>query len=213
MGKEDYLSTLKKSYPDFEETTRVPAIVVKNSIANLKAISMLYLKNDVLSLTDIFQNFIDTCREANGNITLYSYSMPIFTLKASLIYSREQLVFVTDNQLGILFENNVRGGPSSCMGNRHVKKGETKIVNSDNRSIYGTPMSHYLPTRDFHEIELIRRKGRKLSETFLKTPDNNWCGYLLECVLEYPSNIQEKTNLLAIFPDKKQLNWKIFHPN
>ena len=57
LGRDDYFSTLKQSYQDFEETIRTQAIIVKNRITNLKELTMLYLKNDVLLLTDIFQNY------------------------------------------------------------------------------------------------------------------------------------------------------------
>ena len=63
LGREDFFSTLKQSYLDFEEIIRTQAIFIKNKITNLKELTMLYLKNDVLSLTDIFQNFIATCRK------------------------------------------------------------------------------------------------------------------------------------------------------
>ena len=66
LGTEDYFSTLKQSYPDLEEIIRTQAIVIKNKITNIKEITMLNLKNDVLLLTDIFQNYIDTCKKAYG---------------------------------------------------------------------------------------------------------------------------------------------------
>ena len=68
LGREDYFSTLKQSYPDLEEIIRTQAIIVKNKISNLKELTMLYLKNDVLILTDIFQKFIDTCKKVYGKI-------------------------------------------------------------------------------------------------------------------------------------------------
>ena len=40
---------------------------------------MLYLKNNVLLLTEIFQNCIDTRKKAYGINPLYSYSTPSFT--------------------------------------------------------------------------------------------------------------------------------------
>ena len=64
QGREDYFSTLKQSYPDFEEKIRIQAIIVKPKITNLKELTMLYLKKGVLLLTDIFQNYIDTCKKA-----------------------------------------------------------------------------------------------------------------------------------------------------
>ena len=124
LGREDYFSTLKQLYPDFEEIIRTQAIIVKNRITNLKELTMLYLKNDVLFLTDIFQNYIDTCKKAYGINPLYSYSTPSFTWKAGLKMTGVTLDYITDDELRLLLENNMRGGPSACMGNRYLKRGE-----------------------------------------------------------------------------------------
>ena len=79
LGREDYYSTLQQSYPDFEEIIRTPAVNIKNKISNLNDLTMLYLKNEELLLTDIFQNYLDTCKKAYGINPLYSYSTPSFT--------------------------------------------------------------------------------------------------------------------------------------
>ena len=83
---------------------------------------MLYLKNDVLILTDIFQIYIDTCKKAYGISPLYSYSTPSFTWKAGLKMTGVKLDYITDDKLRLLLENNMRGGPSSCMGSRYAEK-------------------------------------------------------------------------------------------
>ena len=36
LGREDYFSTLKQLYLDFEEILRTQAIIIKNTISNLK---------------------------------------------------------------------------------------------------------------------------------------------------------------------------------
>ena len=41
LCREDYFSTLKQSYPKFEELIRTQAIFVKNRITNLKELTML----------------------------------------------------------------------------------------------------------------------------------------------------------------------------
>ena len=64
LGREDYFSTLKQSYPHCEELLKTQVIIIKNKIGNLKKLTMLYLKNDVLLLTDILQNYIDTCKKS-----------------------------------------------------------------------------------------------------------------------------------------------------
>ena len=41
LGRKDYSSTLKQSYPDFEEIIRTQAIIIKKKITNLKELTML----------------------------------------------------------------------------------------------------------------------------------------------------------------------------
>ena len=201
LGREDYFSTLKQSYLDFEEIIRTQAIIVKNKITNLKELTMLFLKIDVLLLTDIFQNFTDTCKKAYGTNPLYSYSTPSFTWKAGLKMTGVKLDYITDDKLRLLLENNMRRGPSACMGNRYVKRGERKIVYEDLNNLYGWSMSQYLPTGDFCEIKVTR----SCLKTILRTPDNDEHGYLIECDLEYPSSIHKKTKYFPFLPEKKTI--------
>ena len=104
---------------------------------------MFYLKNDVLILTDFSQNYIDTCKKVCGINRLYSYSTPSFTWKASLKLTGVKLDYITDDKLRLLDENIMRGGPSSCLGNRYVKRGARKIVYEDVNNLYGWSMSQY----------------------------------------------------------------------
>ena len=209
LGREDYFSTLKQSYPDFEETIRTQAIIVKNRITNLKELTMLYLKNDVLLLTDIFQNYIDTCKKAYGINPLYSYSTPSFTWKAGLKMTGVKLDYIIYDKLRLLLENNMRGGPSACMGNRYVKRGERKIVYEDLNNLYGWSMSQYLPTGDFREIKVTRSNIKSI----LRTPDNDDHGFLIECDLEYPDSIhKKKTKHFAFLPEKKTVKVEKFSP-
>ena len=208
IGREDYFSTLKQSHPDFEEIMRTQAINIKNKINNLKELTMLYLKNDVFLLTDISQKYIDTCKKAYGSNPLYSYSTPSCTWKAGLKKTGVKLDYITDDKLRKLLENNMRGGPSSCMGSRYVKKGERKIVYEDMNNLYRWSMSQYLPTGDFREIEVTRSSLK----TILRTPDNDEQGFLIECDLEYPSSIHEKTKYFPFLPDKKTPKVEDFSP-
>ena len=87
----------------------------------------------------------------------------------------------------------MREGPSSCMGDRHVKRGERKTVFDDINILYGHRKSQFLLTGDSQEIELTKRSERNLMKTILRTQDKNKCGYLKECDIEYPSNKHERT--------------------
>ena len=99
LGREDYFSTLKQSYPDFEEKIRTQAITRKNRRTNFNELTMFYLKNDVLLLTGIFQKYIDTCKKAYGINPLYSYSTPSFTWNAGLKLTGVTLDYINDDKL------------------------------------------------------------------------------------------------------------------
>ena len=206
LGREGYFSTLKQSYPDFEEIMKTQAIIIKNKITTLKEITMLFLKNDVFFLTDIFQNFIHTCKKAYGINPLYSHSTPSFTWKAGLKMTGVKLDYITDDKLRLLLENNMRGGPSSCMGNRYVERGDRKIVYEDMNNLYGWSMFKYLPTGDFRELKVTR----KCLKTMLRTPDNDEHGFSIEGDLEYPSSIHEKTKYFPFLHEKKSIKVEDF---
>ena len=123
---------------------------------------MLYLKIVVLLITDFFQNYIVTCNKDSGINPFYSYSTPSFTWKAGLKMTGVKLDYITVDKLKISFEDNMRGGPSSFMGNRHVKKGERIIVYEDMNNLYGWSMSQYLPTGGFLEIKVTRSSLKTL---------------------------------------------------
>ena len=67
-------------------------------------------------------------------------------------------------------------------------------------------MSQYLPTGDFREIKVARSS----LETILGTPDNDEHGFSIECDLEYPSSIHEKTKYFPFLPEKKTINLEDF---
>ena len=95
------------------------------------------------------------------------------------------------------------------MGNRYVKRGKRKILYEDMNNLYGWSMSQNLPTGDFREIKV----SRSSLKTNLRTRNNDEHGFLLECDIEYPSSIHEKTKRFPILPNKKTIELEDFLPN
>ena len=75
-------------------------------------------------------------------------------------------------------------------------------------NLYGWSMSQYLPTGDFREIKVTRSNIISI----LRTPDNNEHGFLIECDLENPNNIHEKTKFFPFLPEKKTIKIEDFSP-
>ena len=103
----------------------------------------------------------------------------------------------------------MRRGPSSCMGNCHVKRGGRKVVYEDMNNLYGWRSSQYLPTGDFRELNLSNRIS--LIKSFLRTLNNDEHGFSVEGNSEYESSIQEETKRFPFLP-KKAIKKEDFSP-
>ena len=167
---------------------------------------MLYLKMDVLQLTDVFENFVEKSTLEYSINTLYSYSLPGYTWKAGLKLTNIKLDFIKDKQLLLLLGNNIRGGISSVMGPRYIESNEnTKLLYIDANNFFGWAMSQYLPTGDFKKMRLFGCDNDELlideiKEDILNTPDDCAYGYFIECDMLYPVEIKEKTENFPLCP-------------
>ena len=75
LTKEDFWSTLKQTTPSLEETNRTQEIIKKYILKNGQELTMIYLKMDVLQLTEVFENFVEKSTLEYGinpcTVTLY----------------------------------------------------------------------------------------------------------------------------------------------
>ena len=157
LTKDDYWSTLTQSYPSDDDIKRTQELIDKTNIKNGRELTMLYLKMDVLQLADVFENFVESSTREYKINPLYSYSLPGYTWKAGLKLTNIKLDFMKDKELLLLLENNIRGGISSVMGDRHVQSGENKqILYIDANNLYGWAMSQYLLLANSKYYLLIR---------------------------------------------------------
>ena len=79
------------------------------------------MKNDVILLTDVFENFI---KVSNGEFDinpLYRISSPGYTYQSGLKYTNIKLKPLSDKDMILLFETNIRGEISSVMADRYKK--------------------------------------------------------------------------------------------
>ena len=177
MKKEDFFSKLKNKCPDNEEIERTMDNIEKFIIKKGKELTEIYLKSDVLLLACVFEKFIKVSVNEFGINPLYSVSLPGYTWQCGLKYTGINLQTLQDKEMIFLFENNLRGGISSVMGERYVRSEENKkILYVDANNLYGHSMSQPLP---YDEINFDR--DFKL-EDILNTPDDSDIGYLLKLI-------------------------------
>ena len=132
LTKEDYWSTLTQSYPCEDDIKRTQQLIDTFNITTAQELTELYLKMDVLQLTDVFENFVEKSTLEYGINPLYSYSLPGYTWKAGLKLTKIKLDYIKCKELLLLLENNIRGGISSVMGPRYIESNEnTKLLYID----------------------------------------------------------------------------------
>ena len=212
LTKEDYWSTLTQFYPSDDDIKRTQELIDKDKIKKGREITMVYLKMDVLQLANVFENFVKcSTREYKIN-PLYSYPLPGYTWKAGLKLTDIKLDFIKDKNLLLLLENNIRGGISSVIGDRHVQSDENEqILYIDANNLYGWAMSQYLTTGEFKKLQLPENYSQdQLVEDLLQIPDDNEYGYFIECDLENPVEIKEKTKNSPFCPYQTKADPDLF---
>ena len=219
LTKEDYWSTLTQSHPCEDDIKRIQQLIDTYNITTAQELTELYLKMDVLQLTDVFENFVEKSTLEYGINPLYSYSLPGYTWKAGLKLTKIKLDYIKCKELLLLLENNIRGGISSVMGPRFIESNEnTKLLYIDANNLYGWAMSQYLPTGDFKKMRSLAQNCHEsdsalmneITEDILNTPDDNEFGYFIECDLEYPAEIKEKTENFPLCPYQTKADPNLF---
>ena len=206
LTKEDFWSTLKQTRPPDEEINRTQEIIEKYDIRNGQELTMIYLKTYVLQLADVIENFVEKATLEYSINPLYFFSLLGYTWKAGLKITKIKLDFTKDKEILLILENNIHGGISSVMRPCYIESGEnTKILYIDADNLYGWTMSHYLPTGDFKKLKFLENDDYESDsvqcdelldenkEDALNTPDDDETVYFIECDLEYPAEIREKT--------------------
>ena len=202
LEKKDFFSKLKNGYPDDKEIKRTKEIIQIFDIKNGKELTELYLKSDVILLTDVFEKFIKISIEEYGINPLYCVSLPGYTWQCGLKYTGINLQTLQDKDMILLLENNIRGGISSVMGDRYIKSNENKkILYIDANNLYGHSMSEALL---YDEIKF--ETDNVCLEDILNTPDDSDIGYFIEVDLIYPDNIKDKTKNFPFAPMNKKIN-------
>ena len=84
LKTKELFSKLTYSTPSSKEKSKTGRIIETYNISNRKQLTTLYIKNDALLLTDVFQFFVDTCKSGFGINPPYAYTKPTSTWEAGL---------------------------------------------------------------------------------------------------------------------------------
>lgn len=165
--------------------------------------SNLYLKTDVMLLTDIFENFRKICLVTYDLDPTHYYTAPGLSWDAMLKYTNVKLELLTDFEKVSYIKSGIRGGVSQC-SNRYAKANneylteyepnepKSYLAYFDANNLYGWAMSQYLPIGDFEWVN---------ADIDFNIPDTCDHGYILEVDLDYPNCLHDSHSDLPLCPE------------
>ena len=165
----------------------------------------LYLKSDVLLLSDVFENFRDVCLDNYRLDPIFYYTAPGLAWDACLKIAKVRLELLNDYEMLMMVEKGIRGGVSMIStrygkaNNPYMKDYDpdqpTKFISYlDANNLYGWAMCKPLPTKGF----------RWMNREELKDWKSMPC--ILEVDLEYPEHLHDLHNDYPLAPERVTVN-------
>ena len=175
------------SNDDYEHAQRVWG---EFGLRNLGEYHDLYLKTDVILLSNVFEKFRKVCMENYGLDPAHFYTSPGLAWQACLKKTGMKLDLITNPDMLLMFERGIRGGITQVV-KRYVKA-NNKYINDYNRkepsrylqyldanNLYGWAMSQPLPTGELKWVDVESEEVKELSVRGDR-------GYLMEVDVLYP---------------------------
>ncbi|GFU60970.1 uncharacterized protein NPIL_654521 [Nephila pilipes] len=179
------------------------------NLSNLGEYCDLYVKTDVLLLTDLFETFRKICIQTYKLDPCWYFTTPALSWDAMLLKTKVAIELFTDYDMLLFIENGVRGGISQCC-NRYAIANNKYISNFnpddeikylmylDANNLYGYAMSKYLPLKDF-----VWSDNNLTTQDILNLSDESDVGYILEVDLDYPPDLHDKHSDFPLAPENK----------
>ena len=172
------------------------------NLQNMGEYHDLYLKTDILLLTDVFENFRKTCLTYYKLDPLHYITSPGLAWDAMLKMTKINLELITDIDMQLFIEKGLRGG-ISYIAHRHAEannkytrnydpdKPSSYIMYLDANNLYGWAMSQPLPYRNFKWV---------MADSVI--PKRKGIGHIYEVDLEYPKELHDLHNDYPCAPEK-----------
>ena len=217
--KEEFYSKLNDediSDDDYQHATHVWNTFKCKS---LRDYHNLYLKSDVLLLSDVFENFRKTCLKHYKLDPAHYLTSPGLAWDACLKETGQELELLHDYDMLMMFERGIRGGithiskryaeaNNKYMKNYNPNEESSYIQYLDANNLYGWAMSQQLPTDGFKWMRNITKE--KVMEILEKANHSmlnmGRKGYIFDVDLEYPSHLWEDHNDYPLAPEKMIVN-------
>ena len=197
--REDFYSLLRGENISEDAYSQAQNVWNTFNLQNMGEYHDLYLKTDILLLTDVFENFRKTCLTYYKLDPLHYISSPGLAWDAMLKMTGINLELITDIDMQLFIEKGLRGGISyiahrhaeannKCMKNFDPNKLSSYIMYLDANNLYGWAMSRPLPYGNFKWVDMDKVNGLDL------LGKEKGVGHIYEVDLEYPEELHDLHN-------------------
>lgn len=179
------------------------------NIKSLGEYTDLYLKTDVLLLSDVFEKFRQTCLHHYQLDPAYYITAPSLSWDAMLLYTGIKLELINDVEIYEFLEKGIRGGLAQCSlryakaNNKYLpsydaSQRSTYLIYLDCNNLYGYAMTKKMPISEFRFLSIDEINTINV----LSISDDSEYGYILEVDLAYPENLHNKHSDLPFAAEK-----------
>ena len=156
-AKEEFYSILNDENTTDDQYNHAKEVWNTFNLKNVGEYHDLYLRSDILLLSDVFENFRKTCLQYYKLDPCHYFSLPGLSFDAMLKMTDIKLDLITDIDMFQFIEKGLKGGISYIANrygkenNKYMKKYDEKLPSKyimylDANNLYGWAMSQYLPT-------------------------------------------------------------------
>lgn len=209
--KECFHNTMTDSDVTDEDYAHAVKVWQRFDCKTLGEYSDIYLRTDVLLLSDIYENFRNLCLENYELDPSHYLTLPSFTFDAMLKVTGVELELLTNYDKYLFIERGIRGGITSCIkryskaNNPYVmdfdeNKDTSYLTYIDANNLYGWAMSNTMPINDFKWL------SKEEIKTFnvMTVKKESTVGYFVECDVAYPNYLHKSHNDLPFLPENKR---------
>lgn len=204
-----FYNTLSDVNISCEDYKHAQSVWYQFKIKSLGEYTDLYMKTDVLLLTDIFENFRQTCKRHYQLDPAFYITAPSLSFDAMLLKTGVQLELIHDLAIVRMLQNGIRGGVCMCShryakaNHKHLDDYDPSQPNSfivylDCNNLYGYSMCQNLPLSNFRFLEQNEIEGLCI----LDLKDDADYGFILEVDLLYPEFLHNDHNDFPFCPEK-----------
>ena len=210
---EEFYNTLNEEHISEKDYNHAKEVWNAFKIKNMGEYHDLYLQSNILLLTDVFENFRNTCMQYYGLDPCHYFTSPGLSWDAMLKMTNVKLELMTDINMYQFIEKGMHGGVSyianrygkannKCMKEYNENEPSKYLMYLDENNLYGWVMSQYLLYGSFKWLSNEELNNIDLG----KYKENSNDGLILEVNLEYPKDLHELHNDYPLAPEKVKVS-------